>query len=129
MTTRYRTVDVDGVNVSFREAESADATALLLLHGFPTSSHMFSGLIPALADRHYAVAPDLPGLGFSDAPGRASFKYGFDHLAEVVDRFTEVHGLSRYAIYVFAATQSTSSITGHRLVSETPYVTRSGSPP
>jgi pimeloyl-ACP methyl ester carboxylesterase len=101
MTTRYRTVDVDGINVFFREPGAADAPALLLLHGFPTSSHMFRELIPALADRHYAVAPDLPGFYFSDAPDRASFKYSFDHLAEVIDRFTEVLGPSRYAIYAF----------------------------
>ena len=89
MTTRYRTVDVDGINVFFREPGAADAPALLLLHGFPTSSHMFRELTPALeADRHYAVAPDLPGFCFSDAPDRASFKYSFDRLAEVVDRFT-----------------------------------------
>jgi pimeloyl-ACP methyl ester carboxylesterase len=95
MTTRYRTVDVDGINVFFREPGAADAPALLLLHGFPTSSHMFRELIPALADRHYAVAPDLPGFSFSDAPDRANFKY----------------------------------ITGHRLVSASPYVIRRGSPP
>jgi pimeloyl-ACP methyl ester carboxylesterase len=84
MTTRYRTVDVDGFNVFFREAGAADAPALLLLQGFPTSSHVFRELIPALADRHHAVAPHLPGFGFSDAPDQASFKYSFDHLAEVI---------------------------------------------
>jgi pimeloyl-ACP methyl ester carboxylesterase len=101
MTTRYGTVDVDGINVFFREAGAADAPALLLPHGFPTSSHVFRELIPALADRHYAIAPDLPDFVFSDAPDRASFKYSFDHLAEVIDRFTEVLGLCRYAIYAF----------------------------
>jgi len=74
---------------------------VLLLHGFPTSSHMFRELIPALADRYHVVAPDLPGFGYTEAPDRATFKYSFDHLAQVVDRFTEVLGLRRYAIYVF----------------------------
>jgi pimeloyl-ACP methyl ester carboxylesterase len=74
---------------------------VLLLHGFPTSSHMYRTLIPALADRYYVVAPDLPGFGFSDAPDRSTFKYTFDHLADVIDRFTQELGLSRYALYVF----------------------------
>ena len=74
---------------------------MLLLHGFPTSSHMYRELIPALADRYHIVAPDLPGFGYSDAPARNAFAYTFDHLAEVIDRFTEVTGLDRYAIYVF----------------------------
>jgi pimeloyl-ACP methyl ester carboxylesterase len=84
MTTRYRTVDIDGLSVFFREAGSADAPTLLLLHGFPTSSHMFRELIPALADRYHAVAPDLPGFGFSDAPDRTDFKYSFEHLTDVI---------------------------------------------
>src|SRR5262245_57782135 len=75
--------------------------ALLLLHGFPTSSHMFRDLIPALADEYHVVAPDLPGFGFSEAPERAQFRYTFDHLADVIDRFTTVAGLTRYATYVF----------------------------
>src|SRR5215831_2034652 len=101
MRTRYRTVNVDGLNVFFREAGLTDAPALLLLHGFPTSSHRFRELIPTLADRYYAVAPDLPGFGFSDAPDRTDFKYSFDHLTDVIDRFTELLGLSHYAVYVF----------------------------
>ena len=101
MRTRYRTVNVDGLNVFFREAGLTDAPALLLLHGFPTSSHMFRELIPTLADRYYAVAPDLPGFRFSDAPDRTDFKYSFDHLTDVIDRFTELLGLSHYAVYVF----------------------------
>jgi pimeloyl-ACP methyl ester carboxylesterase len=101
MTTSYRTALVDGLKVFYREAGDPKASAVLLLHGFPTSSHMFREFIPALADRYRVVAPDLPGFGFTDAPDRASFSYSFDHLAEVIDRFTEVLGLSRYAIYVF----------------------------
>jgi pimeloyl-ACP methyl ester carboxylesterase len=99
--TRHRFVDVDGLKIFYREAGADTSPALLLLHGFPTSSHMFRDLIPALADDYHVVAPDLPGFGFSDAPGRAQFKYTFDHLAGVIDRFTTVAGLARYAIYVF----------------------------
>src|SRR5438046_6985556 len=101
MTLTYRTASVDGLNVFYREAGDATAPTVLLLHGFPTSSHMYRELIPALADRYHVVAPDLPGFGFTDAPDRARFTYSFDHLAEVIDRFTEVLGLSRYATFVF----------------------------
>ncbi len=94
----YRTVNVDGVKVFYREAGSPGAAKLLLLHGFPTSSHMFRDLIPPLADRYHIIAPDLPGFGQSDAPkGRNTF----DSIAETIDRFTEVVGFDRYAIYVF----------------------------
>ena len=99
--TTYRSIDVDGLNVFYREAGRGDAPVVLLLHGFPTSSHMFRGLIPALADRYRVIAPDLPGFGFSDAPARGSFSYTFAHLAEVIDRFTEVLGLGRFALFVF----------------------------
>ena len=101
MTTSYRTVSVDGLKVFYREAGDPKASTVLLLHGFPTSSHMFRELIPALADRYHLVAPDLPGFGFTEAPDQATFKYSFDHLAEIIDRLTDVLGLSRYAIYVF----------------------------
>src|SRR5215475_6859381 len=101
MTTSYRTVSVNELKVFYREAGDPKALTVLLLHGFPTSSHMYRELIPALADRYHVVAPDLPGFGFSDAPDRSGFKYSFDHLAAVIDQFTEVIGLSRYALYVF----------------------------
>ena len=99
--TRHRFVDVDGLKIFYREAGADTSPALLLLHGFPTSSHMFRDLIPALADDYHVVAPDLPGFGFSEAPDRARFRYTFDHLAEVIDRFTKVAGLTRHAVYVF----------------------------
>jgi pimeloyl-ACP methyl ester carboxylesterase len=99
--THYRTVKVDGRQVFYREAGDPHAPALLLLHGFPTSSHMFRELIPLLADRYHVVAPDLPGFGFSEAPPRAEFRYTFDNLTKVIAGFTEVVGLKRYAIYVF----------------------------
>jgi len=99
--TRYSFVEVDGVRIFYREAGAATSPALLLLHGFPTSSHMFRDLIPVLADDYHVVAPDLPGFGFSDAPNRTQFRYTFDHLAAVIERFTAVAGLTRYALYVF----------------------------
>jgi pimeloyl-ACP methyl ester carboxylesterase len=97
----YRKVDVDGMKVFYREAGPVDAPALLLLHGFPSAGHMFRELIPALADRFRVVAPDLPGFGQSDMPSRDKFTYSFAKLAEVIERFTEVIGLARFAIYAF----------------------------
>ena len=97
----YRTANVDGFNVFYREAGAADAPKLLLLHGFPSSSHMFRDLIPLLADRYHIIAPDLPGFGKSDMPTREDFEYTFDHLADVVERFTEIVGFDRFAVYVF----------------------------
>jgi pimeloyl-ACP methyl ester carboxylesterase len=98
---KYRSADVDGLKIFYREAGAADAPALLLLHGFPSASHMFRDLIPLLADRFHIVAPDLPGFGQSDMPARSIFNYTFDNIAGVIDRFTEVIGLKRFAIYVF----------------------------
>jgi pimeloyl-ACP methyl ester carboxylesterase len=97
----YGKADVDGLKVFYREAGPVDATALLLLHGFPSASHMFRELIPSLSDRFRVVAPDLPGFGQSDMPPRDTFSYSFAKLAEVIERFTEVIGLARFAIYVF----------------------------
>jgi pimeloyl-ACP methyl ester carboxylesterase len=97
----YRKVDVDGLNIFFRQAGPQDAPALLLLHGFPSAGHMFRDLIPQLADRFHVVAPDLPGFGQSDMPERTSYSYSFDNIATAIDRFTEVIGLRHFAIYVF----------------------------
>lgn len=97
----YRTVDVDGLEVFYREAGDPAAPTLLLLHGFPTSSYMFRELIPLLADRFHLVAPDLPGFGQTALPPRAKFSYAFAALATVIGRFTEVIGLSRFALYIF----------------------------
>jgi pimeloyl-ACP methyl ester carboxylesterase len=100
-TIKYRRIDVDGFGVAYREAGPVSGPALLLLHGFPTSSHMFRNLIPRLADRYRVVAPDLPGFGQSDLPSREQFKYAFSNLAKVMARFTEVLNLHRFAVYVF----------------------------
>ena len=99
--TMNRKVDVDGLEVFYREAGPADAPVLLLLHGFPSSSHMFRDLIPKLAGEYRVIAPDLPGFGQSAMPAREAFAYTFDRLARVIDRFTEVIGLRRFALYVF----------------------------
>jgi pimeloyl-ACP methyl ester carboxylesterase len=98
---KYRTANVDGLNIFYREVEAAHAPNLLLLHGFPSAGHMFRDLIPLLADRFRIVAPDLPGFGQSGMPPRNQFTYTFDNIAGVIARFTEVVGLERFAVYVF----------------------------
>jgi pimeloyl-ACP methyl ester carboxylesterase len=98
---RYQHAIVDGSKIFYREAGLKTAPTILLLHGFPTSSHMFRNLIPALADRYHVIAPDLPGFGFSDTPDRKRFRYTFEQLAKVIDIFTETIGIERYGIYVF----------------------------
>lgn len=99
--TTFKAATVGEHQVFYREAGAKDAPVLLLLHGFPSSSHMFRDLIPALADDYRIVAPDLPGFGFSDSPDRAGFDYTFENLTNVIDRFTETLGLDRFAVYVF----------------------------
>jgi pimeloyl-ACP methyl ester carboxylesterase len=106
----YRTADVDGFEVFYREAGDRPKPTLLLLHGFPTSSHMFRDLIPLLADRFHLVAPDLPGFGLSALPARNQFAYTFDNLAQVIGRFTEVIGLDQFAIYIFTTVLRPASV-------------------
>jgi pimeloyl-ACP methyl ester carboxylesterase len=113
---RYRSVSVNGIKVFYREAGPVDGPVLLLLHGFPSAGHMFRDLIPGLADDFRLIAPDLPGFGQSDMPGRDVFTYTFDNIAGVIDRFTEVLGLQRFGIYVF----DYGAPTGFRLAARHP---------
>jgi pimeloyl-ACP methyl ester carboxylesterase len=99
--TKNHTIKVDGINLFYREAGDPATPAILLLHGFPTSSHMFRNLIPKLAGNYHVVAPDLPGFGFSDSPPRSEFRYTFENLAKSISAFTEKAGLKRFAVYIF----------------------------
>ncbi|WP_440409597.1 alpha/beta fold hydrolase [Neorhizobium petrolearium] len=101
MTIRFNTVDVDGLKLFYREAGDVSRPTVLLLHGFPSASHMFRELIPELSDSYHVVAPDLPGFGMTEQPSRDQFGYTFENITNVVDRFTEVLGLTKFAIYVF----------------------------
>jgi len=101
MTVRFNTVDVDGLKVFYRSAGDQSAPVVLLLHGFPSASHMFRDLIPELADKYHVVAPDLPGFGMTEQPTRNAFAYTFENIATVVGRFTDVLGLKQFAIYLF----------------------------
>ena len=101
MTVRFHTIDVDGLTMFYRSAGDPGAPTVLLLHGFPSASHMFRDLIPELAGHYHVVAPDLPGFGMTEQPSREVFSYTFENIAKVVDRFTEVLGLKKFALYVF----------------------------
>ena len=101
MTVRFGTVDVDGLKMFYRSAGDPSAPVVLLLHGFPSASHMFRDLIPALAGEYHVVAPDLPGFGMTEQPARDAFAYTFENITKVISRFTEVLGLKQFALYVF----------------------------
>jgi pimeloyl-ACP methyl ester carboxylesterase len=116
----YRTVNVDGVEIFYREAGDPKAPTLLLLHGFPTSSHMFRDLIPLLADQYHLVAPDYPGFGYSARPKVTEFNYTFDHLADVMEKFVDTLGLTRYSLYM----QDFGGPVGFRLASRRPQQVR-----
>ncbi len=96
----YRTVTLEDVEIFYREAGNPDHPTLLLLHGFPTSSHMFRNLIPALADQFHLVAPDYPGYGFSSMPSVDEFDYSFDNIARIIEKFTDEIGLDHYSLYL-----------------------------
>src|SRR5271167_1053049 len=98
--TFYRTVQIDGLSICYREAGPKDAPTILLLHGLPSSSRMFEPLFARLSDRYHLIAPDYPGFGHSDWPDPKTFAYTFDHYADIVNRFTETLGLSRYTLYM-----------------------------
>ena len=111
VVTRYRTATVDGVELFYREAGPADAPVIVLLHGFPTSSHMFRNLIPALAERYRVIAPDYPAFGQSGVPDRGQFNYTFARFAELMDGLLSHLGAKRYALYV----QDYGAPVGYRL--------------
>src|SRR6059036_985068 len=98
--TFYRTTQIDGLSIFYREAGPKDAPTMLLLHGLPSSSRMFEPLFARLSDRFHLIAPDYPGFGRSDAPAAKEFAYTFDHLAQVIDHFTETMHLTRYSLYM-----------------------------
>lgn len=101
MTTRYRTIDIAGIDIFYREAGDPAHPTIVLLHGFPSASHMFRDLIPELEDDYHVIAPDLPGFGQSGQPPRDQFSYTFDALAESIVRFIDALGIANYALYVF----------------------------
>ena len=112
----YRTAEVEGLNIFYREAGSDNAPTVVLLHGFPSSSHMFRNLMPLLADHYHVIAPDYPGFGYSDAPTSGEFDYTFDHLAKIVGLLLEQKGVARYSIYI----QDYGSPVGFRLATAHP---------
>ena len=116
MSVIYKTQAVGDVEIFYREAGPADAPLILLLHGYPTASHMFRDLIPHLAERYRVIAPDLPGFGLTKVPPRGRFGYTFDRLARVMDDFTRALALDRYALYVF----DYGAPTGYRLAAAHP---------
>jgi pimeloyl-ACP methyl ester carboxylesterase len=99
--THYRNVTVNELNVFYREAGKADAPTILLLHGYPTSSHMFRNLIPILSKNYHVIAPDLPGFGYADAPDNKKFNYTFDNLTTTMQGFIDKLGIKRFAVYIF----------------------------
>lgn len=98
--TSYHTTQIDGMSIFYREAGPKDGPTLLLLHGLPSSSRMFEPLFSRLSDRYHLIAPDYPGFGHSDWPDPKKFAYTFDHIAEIMNHFTEALGLSRYTLYM-----------------------------
>jgi pimeloyl-ACP methyl ester carboxylesterase len=101
MNAHYRASVVNGIKIFYREAGNPTAPTLLLLHGFPSSSHMFRDLIPLMAERFHLVAPDLPGFGQSDMPERSTYQYTFANFADTIGGFTEKIGLKKFAVYIF----------------------------
>ncbi len=115
-TVTFNTLSVDGLNIAYREAGDPANPKLVLLHGFPASSHQYRNLIPALADRFHVIAPDYPGFGNSDFPDPAKFSYTFDKLAEVIEHFLDKKGFDRFGLYV----QDYGGPVGFRIVTKKP---------
>ena len=99
--TRYNNISIDDINIFYREAGSPDAPAVILLHGYPTSSHMYRNLIPELSPDYRVIAPDYPGFGHSDMPSRDQFDYSFDNYARLMEQFLDRVGVEKFAVYVF----------------------------
>lgn len=114
----YGSIAVDGLNIAYREAGSPGAAKLVLLHGFPSSSHQYRDLVRALADRFHVIAPDYPGFGLSDVPDPTEFGYTFDNIARIVGRFLSIKGFERYGLFV----QDYGGPVGFRLVEANPEV-------
>ena len=112
----YHTTQVDGLKIFYREAGPKNAPTLVLLHGYPSSSHMFRNLIPALSDKYHVIAPDYPGYGYSDSPSPEQYMYTFDHLADTVDHFLDQQGITKYSIYI----QDYGAPVGFRLATRHP---------
>ena len=115
-TVHYRTVEIDGVKIAYREAGDTRNPTVLLLHGFPTSSQMFRNLIPQLATKYHVLAPDYPGYGASEMPSREAFEYSFAHFADVIEGFVEAKGVSSYALYLM----DYGAPVGYRLFAKNP---------
>jgi pimeloyl-ACP methyl ester carboxylesterase len=115
-TVTYNTVKVEGIDIAYREAGDASHPKLVLLHGFPSSSHQYRNLIPALAKQFHVISPDYPGFGNSQTPDPAEFSYTFDSLAEVIGKFLALKGFERFGMYA----QGYGGPVGFRLVSEKP---------
>lgn len=116
VATQHKYIKIDGLDIFYREAGSVDSPTILLLHGFPTSSHMFRNLIPALADQFHLIAPDYPGYGASSMPLVGEFEYSFDHLADIMEKFIDQLGLEKYFLYVM----DYGAPIGYRLASNHP---------
>jgi pimeloyl-ACP methyl ester carboxylesterase len=99
--TRFERATVDGVSIFYREAGVKNAPVMLLLHGFPSSSHQFRNLIPKLASHYHVIAPDMPGFGFTDVPAERNYKYSFDNLAKTMQAFLEKIGVKKFSVYIF----------------------------
>jgi len=115
-TPVFRTINVDGLDIFYREAGPADAPVILFLHGFPSSSHMYRDIIQDLADRYHVIAPDYPGFGLSSTPSLQEFEYTFDHLSAVMERFIDQLGLQSFSLYM----QDYGGPVGFRIISRRP---------